>query len=149
MDKPKMILFDYGGTILCEPESDFLKGEKAVFQHIKENPKNITPEQAHIYDEELFGKADKFRNMGFEVHEWPLLRCKYEALNIKFDISIEEIETILWDNACAGGKMPYISELLSFLDQKGIRTGVISNIGWSGNALFRRINRLKSEAKRS
>ena len=41
--------------------------------------------------------------------------------------------------------MPYISELLSFLDQKGIRTGVISNIGWSGNALFRRINRLLPE----
>lgn len=41
--------------------------------------------------------------------------------------------------------MPYISKLLEFLNQSGIRTGVISNIGWSGNALSRRINRLLPE----
>ncbi len=28
--KPKMIMFDYGNTLLCEPNVDFLRGEVAV-----------------------------------------------------------------------------------------------------------------------
>ncbi len=145
MDKPKMILFDYGGTLLYEQNFDFRRGEQAVFRHIKENPHNTTLEQVGILDKELFGNADKCRKMGYEIHELPLLRCKYESLGIKFDIPLEEVETLLWDNASEGGKMPYISELLVFLDKSGIRTGVISNIGWSGNALSRRINQLLPE----
>ncbi len=145
MDKPKMILFDYGNTLLYETTFDFSKGEQAVFQHITSNPGNITPEQVHALDVELFGNADRCRKVGYEIHEWLLLRCKYESLGIEFDIPIEEVETVLWDNSNTGGKMPYISELLDFLDKNGVRTGVISNIGWSGNALSRRINRLLPE----
>lgn len=142
MNKPKMILFDYGGTLLYEQNFDFRRGEQVVFQHIKENPHNITLEQVEILDGELFGNADKCRKMGYEIHEWQLLRCKYESFGIKFDIPLEEVETLLWDNASEGGKMPYISELLAFLDKNGIRTGVISNISWSGKALSQRINQL-------
>ncbi|MCI9457755.1 MAG: HAD-IA family hydrolase [Oscillospiraceae bacterium] len=145
MNRPKMILFDYGGTLLYEPKFDLLRGERAVFRYIKENPQNVTPEQAHSHDKELFENADKCRAMGYECHEWPLLRCKYESLNITFQIPLEEVETVLWDNTSPGGKMPYISELLEFLERSQIRTGVISNIGWSGNALARRINRLLPE----
>ena len=145
MNKPKMILFDYGGTLLYEPKFDLLRGERAVFRYIKENPQNVTPEQAHIHDKALFENADACRKMGYESHELPLLRCKYESLNITFQIPLEEVENVLWDNTSPGGRMPYISELLRFLEQNGIRTGVISNIGWSGNALSRRINRLLPE----
>ena len=35
--RPKMILFDYGGTLLCEPEWDMLRGERAIFEHIVAN----------------------------------------------------------------------------------------------------------------
>ena len=28
MAEPKMILFDYGGTLLCEPDWDHLRGKK-------------------------------------------------------------------------------------------------------------------------
>lgn len=38
--------------------------------------------------------------------------------------------------------MPFVEEMLDCLKEKGIRSGVISNIGWSGNALTERINRL-------
>lgn len=145
MDKPKMLLFDYGGTLLYETKFDFSKGEQAVFQHIKWNPRNITLEQARALGNELFGDVGQCRKMGYEVHEWQLLRCKYESLGIAFDISLEEVETLLWDNASVGGKMPYISELLEFLYKSGIRTGVISNICWSGNALSRKIQRFLPE----
>ena len=38
MAKPEMILFDYGGTLLCEPDWDLQRGEEAVFEHVVENP---------------------------------------------------------------------------------------------------------------
>ena len=41
--------------------------------------------------------------------------------------------------------MPGIEELLGVLHRKGIRTGVISNLGWTGEALRQRINRLLPE----
>lgn len=41
--------------------------------------------------------------------------------------------------------MPGVAEMLNFLHKKGIRTGVISNIGWSGKALTERLNRLLPE----
>jgi len=37
MQKPKMILFDYGHTLLYEPGLDFLRGEKALFQYVVKN----------------------------------------------------------------------------------------------------------------
>ena len=49
MKKPDMILFDYGHTLLYEPEFDFLKGEKAVFEYIKENPLKVTPEDVYTF----------------------------------------------------------------------------------------------------
>ena len=41
--KPKMILFEYGHTLLCEPEFDFLRGEEALFEYIKHNKNGLTP----------------------------------------------------------------------------------------------------------
>ncbi|GHU94980.1 hypothetical protein FACS1894208_06990 [Clostridia bacterium] len=38
--------------------------------------------------------------------------------------------------------MANIEELLTYLHNIGIRSGVISNIGWSGGALKHRIDRL-------
>jgi len=35
MKKPKMALFDYGYTLLCEPGFDFLHGEEALFMYVK------------------------------------------------------------------------------------------------------------------
>lgn len=143
--KPEMILFDYGRTLLHENGFDLLRGERALFRHVISNPDNITPEQANALDNELFSRENELRKNGFEPHEIPLLRLKYEYLGIKFDVDIEQAEKILWDNASVGERMPHVDELLECLDINGIRSGVISNIGWSGRALSERINRLLPE----
>ena len=54
MRYPKMILFDYGHTLLYEPGYDTLNGEKALFPYIRRNPNNVTPEQADALAGELF-----------------------------------------------------------------------------------------------
>ena len=37
-NKPKMIIFDYGNTLLHEPDFDFLRGDTVLFDFIKSNP---------------------------------------------------------------------------------------------------------------
>ena len=40
MNKPKMIIFDYGHTLLCEPGFDFLRGEQSLFEYEDETMEN-------------------------------------------------------------------------------------------------------------
>lgn len=142
MKKPKMIIFDYGFTLLYEPNFNTLQGEKALFKYIKSNKNDLTPEQVNDFAQELFYKISNIRQLGMEFHQKQFMKLLYEYLEIEFSISIEEIEKIFWDNTSFGAKMPNVDALLNYIHENGIRCGVISNIGWSGNALQERINRL-------
>lgn len=142
MNKPRMIIFDYGHTLLYEPKSDFINGEKEIYKHIVKNPKQLTIEEIEKFGKDLFQQCDVCRKQGFELHEWQLMRLKYEYHGIELDISYTEAEKILWNHVSWGARMPFVEEMLYYLKEKGIRSGVISNIGWSGNALRERINRL-------
>jgi putative hydrolase of the HAD superfamily len=137
-----MVIFDYGHTLLHEPDCNFLHGEKEVYKHIIKNPKKLSIDEIYKFGEELFQKSDGCRKQGFELHEWQILRLKYEYLGIELDISYGEAEKILWDHVSWGACMPLVEEMLDCLKENGIRSGVISNLGWSGNALTERINRL-------
>ncbi len=139
---PKMILFDYGGTLMDEPDFNALNGEKAVFAHIKENPDNVTPEESVRLATQIFNDYKAVRDAGFEMTERQNLKIQYEMQRITFDISYEELEEIYWDGCGDSRVLPGVPEMLDYLDRKGIRTGVISNIQWSGDALSHRIRRL-------
>ena len=145
MKTPEMILFDYGHTLCYEYDTDFLRGERAVFEHVTENPHGVTPEEACQLGTRLFAEADHVRRSGYEVHEWPLLRLKYESLGLRFDVSLEELEIILAYAADPDRLMPGVQAMLADLRRRGIRTGVISNLGWSGHALTARLRRMLPE----
>ena len=143
--KPKMILFDYGGTLLCEPGWNMLRGEEALFKHILVNPHHYTPADLCAWEHAYFQSLQPIRNAGAELTEIQMLRLKYELHGIQLDISYEEAEEIFWDYTAPMTEeclVPDIMELLDDLRLKGIRTGVISNIGWTGAALKRRIDTL-------
>lgn len=53
-----------------------------------------------------------------------------------------EQETVFWDAASAGEAMPGAAEMLACIKAKGIRSAVVSNILWSGEALRKRLDRL-------
>ncbi len=142
MKKPEMILFDYGQTLLYEPGFDGRRCEEAAYPYIVENSQNLTVEQIYGHMQRMFGQIQMQRDSGIEIHEWHLMRLVYEYLGIKFRISYEELEEIQWNAASEGAVMPYTEEMLDYLNENGIRTAVISNIGWSGNALTNRVNRL-------
>ena len=140
--KPEMIIFDYGHTLLYEPGYDFLRGERALFSYIKSNKNNLTPEQVNDFAQELYGKLKAVREMGFELHEWQFMKMLYEYLEIELSVTYPEAERILWDAVSFGDIMPRADEMIDYINDSGIRSGVISNIGFSGAALTARINRL-------
>ena len=50
--RPETVLFDYGGTLLCEPDRDALRGERAVPAHAVSNPLQLSPETLSAWDQE-------------------------------------------------------------------------------------------------
>lgn len=142
MKKPEMIIFDYGHTLLYEPGFDAKRCEEAAYPYIISNPRKLSIEQIYEHVQRMFGQFKTQRDSGIEIHEWLFMRLVYEYLGLRFSISYEELEEIEWNAASEGAVMPYAEEMLDYLNENGIRTAVISNIGWSGNALTNRVNRL-------
>ncbi len=143
--RPEMILFDYGGTLLGEPGWDHERGVRALFRHVTENPHGCTPEQLSRWETDLYGSLAASRECGAEITEIQMLRLTYETHGIRLDVPYEEAELILWDGtapmtpACV---YPHAEEMLDALHLMGVRTGMISNIGWTGRALKRRVDTL-------
>jgi putative hydrolase of the HAD superfamily len=142
INKPKMIIFDYGHTLLYEPGFNSLRGEEALFKYIKSNKNNLTPKQVNDFAQELFAKIGAVREIGLEMHERQFQRFLYEYLEIELSISLSEAEKIFWDNTSAGAIMPDADRMIDYINSRGIRSGLISNIDWSGSALAERLNRL-------
>ncbi len=148
LTRPDIIIFDYGDTLAWEPVPDFLRGWRAVFRYVSENPDGAAPEDAKNIGDELWQRFSGSRSLsaarkgGWEIHEWQQLRTVMEALGLKTSVPLEEAELILMENSCPSFLKPGASEMINFLRSRNIPTGVISNIGWSGNALANRLGRL-------
>ncbi len=141
MNKPKMIIFDYGHTLLYEPNHNTYNGNSAIFEYIKSNPNNITLEQYDKTVQELFAKVKAEKGANIEVHEHQFLHMVLDYLGIELSVSIPQAEQIIWYGISKGAKMPYVDEMLNFLKEQKIRTAVISNLCFSGEALKERLNR--------
>lgn len=142
MNYPKMILFDYGNTLLYEPCYDTMHGDEALFKYIKVNRNNLSPGEIHAFASKIYEESRKSRDMGFELSERQLSKLLYDYLGIELSISLDEAERIFWDNTSYGAVMPQADIMLDYINAQGIRSGVISNISFSEAALAERINRL-------
>ena len=141
MKYPKMILFDYGQTLVQENGFNEVAGYQALFPYITHNPEHLTPEQIAQFSAKVYRDMMGVREIGYEIHEHNSLRLVMEYLGIRCSLSLQEAETVIWNAAVIGGVMPDTARLLDFINSKRIRSAVISNIGWSGAALTERINR--------
>ncbi|MBE5959195.1 MAG: HAD family hydrolase [Lachnospiraceae bacterium] len=141
MIKPKMIIFDYGHTLLYEPNHDTDNGNRAIWNYVKSNPYNVTFDEFNRTVMALLAEVKAERGPNIEVHEHCFLQMVMDYLGIELSVSIPEAEQIIWYGISKGAKMPYVDEMLEFMDQQGIRTGVISNLCFSGEALKERLNR--------
>ena len=149
MKMPKMILFDYGQTLIAE-KFDGVKGTAAVLKYATKNKYNLNAaqvqEKADAINKEL-GRFDpqKRHLVQIEVPDTMFTPYLYESQGIEIPLSTEEIDTIFWDAAAPGKPTEGMKEFLEYLKNIGIRTGVISNIAYAAAVVAERINRLLPE----
>lgn len=139
--RPDMIIFDYGHTLLYQPGHNTSNGNKAIYPYIDRNPYKVSFEEFDKTMISLFAKIKAERGI-LEIHEHSFLKLAMEYMGISFSVSLEEAEKIIMNGISKGGVMPHADEMLDFLNSKGIRTGVISNNCFSGNALSELFERL-------
>lgn len=146
MDKwkyPKMIIFDYGHTLLYEPGWDSVKGNAELLKYVTKNPNNHTLEDVRKAAELIFGQhIESIRKIGYDVGGQMADKVLYEYLGIEFSLTPLEMEIVFWNGASMGATMPEADKMLDYINKKGIRSAVISNLLWSGTALSERLNRL-------
>ncbi len=140
---PEMILFDYGHTLIYEPKWSARRGMEALLQKAAYKPENVTVEDAmRLYDEIFKQHVSSIRKQGYDVHGADAMRTVCEALGIETCMSELETEETFWNGTAQATIMPGADRMIECINALGIRSGVISNLMWSGEALSRRINRL-------
>lgn len=77
-----------------------------------------------------------------EIHEHNFLRLFLDYIDVSLSVSLEEAEKIIMDGISHGAVMPYVDTMIDCLNEKGIRTAVISNNCFSGVALKEQLDRL-------
>lgn len=150
MRKPRMILFDYGQTLVNEKKFDGIAGTKAVLQYATKNKYNHTAEDiqaaADAINHEL-GRFDPKRRhlLQIEVPNHMFTAFLYQSMGIELSLIHQEIDRIFWDAASPGAPSDGIEEFLAFLRKQNIRTGIISNIAYCGEVVEKRIHNLLPE----
>lgn len=150
MKIPQMVLFDYGQTLIAEQKFDGIKGTEAVLQYAVKNKYHLSAEQVQARANEInkeLGRFDPEKRHLFQI-EIPnsmFTPYLYESLGIEVALSNSEIDTVFWNAAAPGTPTEGIKDFLKYLKNKGIRTGVISNISYAPFVVAERINRLLPE----
>lgn len=143
MKKPEMIIFDYGNTLLYEPDWNSVRGDLELCKYITKNPKNCTIDDIKREIEIVFNEINEVRSkMHYDIPCTTGNRLAYEHLGIELSLTDLETENVFWTAACPGAIVPNADKVINYLNQEGIRTAVISNNGWSGEALRERFARL-------
>lgn len=142
MKKPEMIIFDYGHTLLHEPGWDTLRAQRELFKYIKKAPEGLSPESFDGIWKSLFEETCAVKSFDFEMDELRFLRFIFDLYGIELTISLREAETVFWNATAYGEKMPGAEEMLDYINARGIRSGVVSNMTFSKEALTERIDRL-------
>lgn len=147
MKRPKMILFDYGQTLVDQAKFDGVKGSAEILKYAVENKYNLSAEQLQAKANELNRELGRFdpenrHKFQIEVPNHMFTAYLYESLGIRLDLSSEEIDAVFWDAAAPGKPTEGIEKFLQYLRETRIRSGVISNISFAGSVVKKRINDL-------
>ena len=150
MEMPKMILFDYGQTLIAEQGFNGIKGTEAVLKYAKKNKYHLSAEQVQAKANEINRECGRFdpekRHLfQIEIPNTMFTPYLYESQGIEIALSNSEIDTVFWNAAAPGIPTDGIKAFLEYLKNKGIRTGVISNISYASSVVAERINRLLPE----
>lgn len=100
MKLAKMILFDYGQTLVTEAPFDGVKGTQAVLQYAVKNKYNLSAEEVQERATQLnreLGRFDPNHPMQVEIPNSTFSPYLYESLGIELSISTAEADRLFWD----------------------------------------------------
>lgn len=152
--KPRMIIFDAGRTLIDYiPKGtsggngamnylSVLSAVELLMPYITHNPHGHDAVTINRVINETFARYAPCRKALYEVHEQTILRLIFDILEIRFSVSLAEIERILWENSADIEPVDGTGEMLQELNKMGIRTAVISNLDFSGYLLEERLKRI-------
>ena len=148
-NKPKMILFDVGGTLFndsrCIPADGFENLRKYAL-----NPEVTDGKTLGEYWDKYLDDVSSIKSKSGTTLDIPLSSViRYAAMNtgLKFSISVAEQEEIFDRYNSTRKVLDGIPELLDKLDKHGIRTAVISNNMMSGESLSLAVKRCIPNSK--
>lgn len=143
MTKPKMIIFDFGQTIMTETFNG-IKGIEALMKFSVSNKSNCTIEEIQDYINILNDELGRFNVQNEKIPEIEITNAMFqsyvfEKLGISFNLSLAERDRIFWKAASPGIPTDGISDFLIFLKKQNIRTGIISNIPYQFEVVKERV----------
>ncbi len=145
MKKPKMIMFDYGQTLVDEGRMNAVEGTREVLKYSKSNKYNLTAEEVQKFADEInfeLGRTDPARRDEFmiEVPNHMFTSYLYKYLGIELALTPDEIDNVFWSASNYCIPTDGIVDFLEYLKTENIRTAVVSNISFCGESLKNKIN---------
>ena len=135
--KPKMILFDVGGTLFKGGNFSAANGFSALLNHA-ENTENISVEKLEKLWNEYYEEVGKLKSESGKTLDIPLSAViKYVTMNagLELNISMTEQEEIFDRFNSQRTVIDGVPQLLDTINSLGIRAAVISNNAMSGESL--------------
>lgn len=147
--KPKMILFDVGGTLFDDGKCDPVQGFEKL-RHYARNPEVTSGEELASYWDRYLADVSSAKSRSGIILDIPLSGViRYADMNtgLVFDIPMAEQEEIFDRFNSSRRVIDGVTELLDTLASLGIRTAVISNNMMSGESLSLSINKWLPDAR--
>lgn len=153
--KPRMIIFDAGKTLIDYIPKDQIRGRESLMAYLSvlsavellmpyivHNPHGHDAVTMDRVINETFARYEPCRKALYEVHEQTILQTIFDVLDVRFSISLAEIERIIWENSADIEPVEGAGAVLTALNEMGIRTAVISNLDFSGYLLKERLKQV-------
>jgi putative hydrolase of the HAD superfamily len=135
MRRPLGVLFDFGDTVINIESFDAVAGYKRILG-FAENDSGLTVEDIQHIGEEMHKEVGRIINETMIEFGWQRFdRLVFECLGITSKISYAELEKEFWDAATQSVPADGIFEVLDILEKHEIKTGIISNTGYTGAVL--------------
>jgi len=143
MKKPKLVLFDFGGTLIRSSEFWLEKGMEALRLSAVNPEVTTTKAMCELWDyyyDRLTGREGGPGSDDLEVQLSTVFRNMFALTGLKYEIDLWECEAVFDKHNSDREPTPNMAELLDALDRAGIRTAVISNTVISGRAMEQAVN---------
>lgn len=104
MQKPEMVIFDYGHTLLYQPGHSTSSGNRAIYPYIDCNPRGISFEEFNQTMINLFAKIKAERGI-LEIHEHFFLK-----LAMEYGAKSVGMFPVLYEGEIPGERNPFVGQ---------------------------------------